>query len=148
MNDTIVKFGYPDTLVHDYHNWLVLLRPQQVTLGSLVLACKEPVKQFHEVSADGFGELKTVISDIEHALSAMVSYRRINYLMLMMVDPDVHFHVIPRYPDPLEFDGRSFADAGWPGPPALAEPTDTDAALNAAIITRLKRHWPVPGVNL
>ena len=30
-------------------------------------------------------------------LRGFVAYERINYLMLMMVDPDVHFHVIPRY---------------------------------------------------
>lgn len=142
MNQTIRKFGYPDTLVHDYAGWVVLLRPQQVTLGSLVLACKEPVQQFHQVSAESFAELKTVVSHIEPALSAMVDYRKINYLMLMMVDPDVHFHVIPRYPDPVTFEGLAFPDAGWPGPPALAEPTATDAAVNAAIIARLKQHWP------
>ncbi len=142
MNPTIEKFGYPDTLIHDYQNWLVLLRPQQVTLGSLVLASKEPAKQFHEVSEAGFRELKQVVEHIEAALRAMVSYRKINYLMLMMVDPDVHFHVIPRYPDPVPFEGLAFPDAGWPGPPALGAATETGAAINAAIIARLKQHWP------
>jgi len=32
LNDTIRKFGYPDTLIHEYDHWVVLLRPQQVTL--------------------------------------------------------------------------------------------------------------------
>jgi diadenosine tetraphosphate (Ap4A) HIT family hydrolase len=39
--------------------------------------------------------------------------------MLMMVDPNVHFHVIPRYSGTRRFDGIEFPDAGWPGPPQL-----------------------------
>lgn len=142
MNETIRKFGYPDTLIHAYDHWVVLLRPQQVTLGAMVLACTEPVQTFHEVSAAGFAELRQVIGDIEHAARALTRYEKINYLMLMMVDPDVHFHVIPRYPQPITFAGLSFADAGWPGPPALAEPTATDPAVNQAIVTRLQALWP------
>ena len=38
MNVTMQKFGYPDTLIAEYDHWVVLLRPSQVTLGSLVLA--------------------------------------------------------------------------------------------------------------
>ena len=37
MNPTIVKFGYPASLVHELEHWVILLRPAQVTLGSLVL---------------------------------------------------------------------------------------------------------------
>ena len=37
-NATILKFGYPDTLIAEYPDWFVLLRPQQVTAGALVLA--------------------------------------------------------------------------------------------------------------
>ena len=38
VNDTIAKFGYPDSLVHEYDGWVVLLRHDQVTPGALVLA--------------------------------------------------------------------------------------------------------------
>ena len=46
INDTIKKFGYPATLVKDYDHWVVLLRPAQVTLGSLVVAAKSVCKGF------------------------------------------------------------------------------------------------------
>ncbi len=142
MNPTIQKFGYPATLIHEYPHWVVLLRPQQVTLGSLVLACKEPVQQFHQVSAAGYTELRQAVSAIENGLQSLVPFEKINYLMLMMVDPDVHFHVIPRYPEPVAFEATAFADHGWPGPPALAQITETDAAANAAIVKRLQANWP------
>jgi diadenosine tetraphosphate (Ap4A) HIT family hydrolase len=46
--------------------------------------------------------------------------------MLMMVDPTVHFHVIPRYSEPRDWGGLQFADAGWPGPPALGSGVHLD----------------------
>ena len=35
------KFGAPATCIHDYSHWSVLLRPVQITLGSLVLAAHD-----------------------------------------------------------------------------------------------------------
>lgn len=142
MNETIRKFGYPDTLIREYEHWVVLLRPQQVTLGSLVLACKEDVRQFHQVSAEAFAELKTAVTHIEETLGHLAEYQKMNYLMLMMVDPHVHYHVIPRYEKPVRLDALEFVDHGWPGPPALAQFTGTDAATNAAIMDQLKQRWP------
>jgi diadenosine tetraphosphate (Ap4A) HIT family hydrolase len=122
---------------------VVLLRPQQVTLGSLVLASKEAAVEFHQLSAGGFGELRTAVGHIEQTLKAATGYQKINYLMLMMVDPDVHFHVIPRYELAARFGDREFPDHGWPGPPALAQFTATDAEVTAAIGARLRAVWPV-----
>ncbi|MFW6093674.1 MAG: HIT family protein [Pseudomonadota bacterium] len=142
MNATIEKFGYPGSLIHEYDHWVVLLRPQQVTLGSLVLACTEEAQAFHQVSAAGFAGMRRAVTDIETVLEAEVGYRKLNYLMLMMVDPDVHFHVIPRYEAPARFHGVEFPDHGWPGPPALGAHTETDAELNAALTRQLAQAWP------
>ena len=142
MNETIRKFGYPQTLIREYDRWVVLLRPQQVTLGSLVLACTEDARQLHQLSAEAFSELKTVVTHIEQTLGSLVPYQKMNYLMLMMVDPDVHYHVIPRYGTPVQFESVAFPDHGWPGPPALGQITETDSTTHAAITERLKQHWP------
>ena len=142
FNATMRKFGAPDTLVRDYRGWIVLLRPRQATLGALVLAAYDPVKSFSEISEQAFGELKQVTAELETALQAAFGYDRINYLMLMMVDPDVHFHVLPRYAQERQFEGRGFADPGWPGPPDLAHGTDTGPELNQAIAQRIRECWP------
>lgn len=119
MNSTIEKFGYPQTLVREFEHWLVLVRPAQVTLGSLVLAAKSDATAFGELSSQAFAELAQVIAATEKSLAAFVDFERINYLMLMMVDPHVHFHAIPRYSGPREWQGQQFFDAGWPGLPDL-----------------------------
>ncbi len=54
MNATMEKFGYPDTLIREYENWVVLLRPQQATLGALVLICKESVDALSSISVEAF----------------------------------------------------------------------------------------------
>ena len=51
MNPTIEKFGYPATLVREFEHWVVLLRPAQVTLGSLVLAAKSDATRLRRLAA-------------------------------------------------------------------------------------------------
>lgn len=142
LNATMKKFGAPATLIRDYDHWAVLLRPGQVTLGSLVLVCKEPRTAFSMISAAAFAELQSITGHIEGVLGRMFNYDRINYLMLMMVDPDVHFHVIPRYEAMRTFAGQTFIDHGWPGPPDLASLNTTSTEQNTQILTALKADWP------
>jgi len=123
MNSTIEKFGYPHSLVHEFEHWLVLLRPAQVTLGSLVLAAKSDATAFADLPPEAFAELAEVTSAIDKGLAKFVGFERLNYLMLMMVDPHVHFHVIPRYSNPRDWNERQFPDAGWPALPDLKAPT-------------------------
>ena len=119
LNATMRKFGAPQTIIRSYLFWSVLLRPAQATLGALVLAAHEPASAFSQLSVASFSELHQVTRDIETALTEAFHYDKINYLMLMMVDPDVHFHVLPRYAQPRTFAGLAFADAGWPAVPNL-----------------------------
>src|SRR5262245_16023838 len=107
-NATELKFGDPDGRIAQSPYWTVLLRPRQPTLGSLVLVCREDVKAFSALSAAAFADLQQMVRGVETALRELVAYERINYLMLMMVDPDVHFHVIPRYSTVRESGGTSF----------------------------------------
>lgn len=126
MNPTIRKFGYPATIVREFDHWIVLVRPAQVTLGSLVLAAKSDATAYHQLPREAFAEEADAITTIETGLDTFCAYERINYLMLMMVDPNVHFHVIPRYSEPRDWGGLQFADAGWPGPPALGSGVHLD----------------------
>jgi len=141
MNKTIQNFGYPDTLIREYDHWVVLLRPAQVTLGSLILACKESAQKFSDISSAAFAEQEIVVKDIERVLSSFVRFEKMNYVMLMMVDPDVHYHVLPRYSEPRTFAATEFVDAGWPALPNLGEPTVTTAEQNTELVAHLKSLW-------
>ncbi|CAE6509199.1 Diadenosine tetraphosphate (Ap4A) hydrolase [Nitrosomonas nitrosa] len=141
FNGTMQKFGAPDTVIHQYDHWSVLLRPAQLTLGALVLVAHEPVHAFSELSPASFVELHQVTGQIESALQKAFQYDKLNYLMLMMVDPDVHFHVIPRYAQAISFNDRAFVDAGWPAVPNFGQINDTDSATRQLIIERIKACW-------
>jgi diadenosine tetraphosphate (Ap4A) HIT family hydrolase len=61
--------------------------------------------------------------------------------MLMMVDPNVHFHVIPRYAGSRSLGGIAFADSGWPGPPDLKSAVALDAPAIQRIATEVAGQW-------
>jgi diadenosine tetraphosphate (Ap4A) HIT family hydrolase len=141
MNPTLDRFGYPATLLRAYDHWAVVMRPAQVTVGSLVLATKGTEEHFADMSAAAFLELKTVVEDVEANLRRAFGFDKINYLMLMMSDPQVHFHVIPRRAEPVDVGGTPFGDAGWPGPPDIARPLAIDDDQRAEILHRLRWAW-------
>ncbi|MCB1856686.1 MAG: HIT family protein [Gammaproteobacteria bacterium] len=142
MNATMKKFGAPESLIKDYDHWVVLLRPGQVTLGALVLVCKDPAARFSKVSRDAFCELQLVTADLEATLARRFQFDKINYLMLMMVDPDVHFHVLPRYRESKCYGDCWFTDHGWPGPPDLSQSNPVDSKTKHVLLDDLRDNWP------
>jgi diadenosine tetraphosphate (Ap4A) HIT family hydrolase len=142
MNETIRRFGYPATLVAEYAHWVVLLRPAQPTLASLILAARGEATAFSQLDAAAFAELQRAVGDVERVLGEAVDAAKINYLMLMMVDPHVHFHVVPRYAGERSACGVAVPDAGWPGVPALAQAVALDGGQIAALAAWLRRLWP------
>jgi len=140
-NDTMRKFGFPESFVRDYRHWVVLVRPAQVTLGSLVLSAKSEAESFGALEPDAFAELAEIVPAIEQALKRFTSYERINYLMLMMVDRQVHFHIFPRYAGERSFAAKLFPDAGWPGPPNLKSPVALDVDILNSMRVALKSHF-------
>ena len=142
MNTTIQKFGYPATLIKEYDHWVILLRPAQVTAGSLVLAAKSGATAFGQLAPKAFTEQAGVVADIEAMLRSAVNFEKINYLMLMMVDPEVHFHVFPRYAGERSIAGLMIEDLGWPGPPDLKSAISLDQNSIQAAVGFLRGHMP------
>lgn len=145
MQSTLQGFGYPDSLVREYEHWLVLLRPTQTTLGSLVLIERSGATRFSEISDGAFQEYGHIVKQIERVLQSLFQYDKINYLMLMMVDPEVHFHVIPRYASPREFNEVAFLDSGWPALPNLGEANNIPEDLFLELADHVKRGFEAHG---
>ncbi|HIN21132.1 MAG TPA: HIT family protein [Rhodospirillales bacterium] len=135
-------FGHPDSLVREYDHWVVLVRPKQVTLGALVMACKERAQSFGAVSREAFREHERVVRDIEQGLKAFSAFEKINYLMLMMVDKEVHYHVLPRYSETRNFEGVDYPDPGWPAVPDLTSGPVLEGESLAAMVAGIRGGWP------
>jgi diadenosine tetraphosphate (Ap4A) HIT family hydrolase len=133
MHQTLEKFGYPATLLKEFDHWCVLLRPSQATLGALVLVAKSDATSMAALPAEAFDELHACCTSIDAALRQFRGFDKLNYLALMMVDPQVHFHVLPRYAQEQTFEGIVFNDPAWPGPPDLKSSTDISESVRGKL---------------
>lgn len=134
-----------ETRLRDLGHWAVHLRLGQVTLGSMVLVAKDPASTVASLPLEAFCELKQVVGEVEATLASLFSCDRINYLALMMVDPRVHLHVIPRYAAPRAFGGATFLDPTWPGPPEMMSAHPVSEARFQELRAHLRSHWRVLG---
>lgn len=102
-------------IIKEFTHWVVLFRDKQVTIGSLIIMSKELEKtSLGAVSAEAWSEFAEVTAFVENTIKTAFGAEKFNYLALMMYDPEVHFHVIPRYSQPVQFLGKEFVDADWP----------------------------------
>ncbi len=117
------KFRVDELLVAKTNAWSWSVRPDQPTLGAGILSLNRFALRLSEVTPAEMAELGELIATLERAVKqAFPSYDIMNYLMLMMKDHYVHYHVVPRYPSPCTFMGLTWMDnGGRPGLPALGE---------------------------
>jgi len=95
-----------------------------------------------DMAPEAFAELELVFRGAEGALRRTFATDRINHLMLMMVDPHVHWHLIPRYEKPRTIGTTSIADEGWPGFPALGSGVELPDADRSDLRAKLLAAWP------
>lgn len=99
----------------EFDHWVVLFREKQVTIGSVIIMSKHlDQTSLGALSADAWAEFGAVTQFTESLITHTFGAEKFNYLALMMYDPEVHFHVIPRYSKPVEFEGHAFIDLDWP----------------------------------
>ena len=120
LNDFNKKFKTEDLLIFQSEHWIWSLRPVQNTLGAGVLSLKRSCSVFSVLNKEEFSDLYNIIKVIEKTLKDTFNYDIINYLMLMMIDKQVHYHVVPRYQRTIYYVKLSWKDSGWPGVPNLA----------------------------
>jgi glycerol-3-phosphate cytidylyltransferase len=140
-NATLTKFGIDDNLILSYHHWHLLLRFKQPTLGSLILICKGSYSAFSDLPKAASHEMHEIIPQIEIILKDEFAYSNINYLMLMMLDPEVHFHIIPRYEFEVQFEGAIYQDTNWPAPPNLAADIGISKEIKKNLLARLRSRF-------
>ncbi|MCD8561843.1 HIT family protein [Candidatus Saccharibacteria bacterium] len=102
-------------VIKEFEYWVVLFRDKQVTIGSVIIMSKELDKNsLGDVTPEAWSEFGVVSTFVETTITKAFGAEKFNYLALMMYDPEVHFHVIPRYSKPVNFAGREFIDPDWP----------------------------------
>ncbi len=124
-------------VLKEYEHWVVLFREKQVTIGSVIIMSKQLDKQsLGDVTPEAWAEFGTVTGNVERWLRTAFGAEKFNYLALMMVDAEVHFHVIPRYSKTVRFEGQDFIDPDWPGATkrvAMELPSDMLKSIEATL---------------
>lgn len=127
------KFKVNDLLIIETDYWRWSVRPIQCTLGAGILSLKRPAETMSELTSEEGADLVAIIKVIESTLKKAFNMEKMNYIMLMMVDLHIHYHVVPRYSKELTFADKCFKDLGWPKPPVL----DTEA-LDVDVLTQIR----------
>src|SRR5690554_4574115 len=103
MKEFREKFKIESLEIKQVGSWIISLRPKQVTLGSMILSLDRKCPHFSELTAEEGEELSEAFKMLEDLLRSTFSPDKINYLALMMLDEQVHFHVIPRYKEQIVY---------------------------------------------
>lgn len=130
------KFRLAELRILDTAHWTWSVRTAQPTLGATVLSLRRYAASFGAVKSDEMADLATAVGAVESATQRAFGYDKINYLMLMMVDPHVHFHVLPRHAAAKHFADLEWHDRGWPAAPNLAAdpcPPEILSAIRTAL---------------
>ena len=130
------KFRLAELRILDTACWTWSVRTAQPTLGASVLSLRRYAPSFGAVTSEEMADLATAVAAVESSTQRAFRYDKVNYLMLMMVDPHVHFHVLPRYAEARRFADVEWHDRGWPGAPLLAadpSPPEVLAAIRGAL---------------
>ncbi len=125
------KFSLDELTVCESEFWVWSVRKVQPTIGSGVLSLKRHAYSLSEITKKESEDLVNLVSIIENTMKKTFGFEIMNYLMLMMVDKHVHYHIIPRYSETKTFLGREWKDSGWPAIPNLnAEVEEMSVLLN------------------
>ena len=120
-NVFVVKFKLDEFLIKKTNFWTISLHPQQPTIGSLVLSLNRKCEKMSLITVEESKDLSLVFQEVEKMLELTFLPDKINYLALMMIDEQVHFHVIPRYSKIVKLKDNEYKDNTWPGPPSFNE---------------------------
>jgi len=108
------KFG---ELLAETDHWLIILAPDQRNLGTCVVALKRDESELSSLSSDEWADLGYIVKKLEYAVKKAFHATMFNWGCLMNSSyledppcPHLHWHFIPRYREPVAFQGKIFED--------------------------------------
>ena len=131
------NFRLDELTIVEHGDWILSVRPGQITLGSMVISTGRGELDFASINPASGSDLAEAFAIAERLAKDVFGAVRINLACLMMKDPIVHFHVLPRYDREVERYGQTWLDGDWPGPPTFGPAPTTDETL-AAIAADLR----------
>lgn len=138
------KFDLQNNLIKEYTHWMLLLRKNHVKVGSCVAILKRDAFPLSEVRPEEMAEYALIAQEIETALKKTFNPHLVQHLMLMFVDKHIHFHILPRYTEPVDFGGVIWEDDNA-ADPLIQRREDLSQNILNQIKETLASHLGTPG---
>ena len=123
---------YP-TFIKQFMHWTLLINYMQPTLGSALVVLNRHVSDLSDIKLYEAKDYWDITNLLEKSLKLSFNPQRINHLMLANAVKHVHYHVVPRYSEPREFEGMTFTDEKFGHMPIL-----TKSRLDEKILGSIK----------
>lgn len=105
---------YSGYLIKDYKYWSVQVHSNQSYLGRCIVWCKrENALDLPDATKEEQTELFEILQKIKSALNESFSPNMLNYSFLGNETRHLHGRIIPRYSNPVKFNGLVFTDKNW-----------------------------------
>jgi diadenosine tetraphosphate (Ap4A) HIT family hydrolase len=109
--------GYYGEIIYETPNWIIFLAPSQRYLGTCVIALKRQCKDLLELSSEEWAEFGKIVNNMENTINQALKPTLFNWSCFKNAtfrsenpQPEIHWHFIPRYKYPVEFEGITFED--------------------------------------
>lgn len=104
------KFNEEYLLIKEYQFWNLYLAESQSILGWCHAVLKRHIFFFEELTNEELQELKLIVSQWKFTLNQTFQPTWFNVMQLGNITPHLHFQLIPRYNQKMEYDKRTFLD--------------------------------------
>ncbi len=157
------KPQYEKFLIAFTDTWKIVLHPHQEHIGSCLVTTRRHVGQLTDLSQAECNDFLVIIKTLEQTLKAAFPIDLINYLCLMnwayrkddpvppfkdgQPNPHVHWHVITRFEQPIEFNGYQFDDPRFGDPYDTTRPSEVPNNIKEHIRQEILRHIDVTYIN-
>ncbi|MDR3292046.1 MAG: HIT family protein [Methanobrevibacter sp.] len=130
-------------LIFESKFWKLFLAPSQRYLGTSVLALKREVMNLRDLTSQEWKEFSLIVKNTEIAMNKSFEPDLYNWACFKNaayrnesgeIKAQIHWHLHPRYKDPVIFEGIEFTDPDFGYPPGLKEKTIPDELREKIII--------------
>lgn len=131
--------GFYGKKILETEYWIIFLAPSQRYLGTCVVSLRRQCRDLMELNADEWVEFGKIVKIMEKALDETLNPSLFNWSCFKNAafrvenpKPEIHWHFIPRYKDPVKYQGITFKDPDFgyvPQPIAREIPWDVMDSL-------------------
>lgn len=104
-------------LITEKSYWNIHLAPSQRYLGTCVIVIKRQCNNLSELRSEEWAEFSVIVQEMENTLNRLFKPTLFNWscfknaaFRVKNPNPQVHWHLIPRYKDLTVFEGVKFED--------------------------------------